>query len=125
MEWPLSGLRVADLSAGIAGGCAAGVPATAVLRQGEQTAVPQLTARRFWEDVSHPVLGHYTAQAYPVQLAAGPAVHNHGHSPMLGEHNEDILSGLLGLSAGEIAQLKQEGIIGTRPASADSSRGFT
>jgi crotonobetainyl-CoA:carnitine CoA-transferase CaiB-like acyl-CoA transferase len=56
-------------------------------RQGEQAAIPQLTARRFWEDVSHPVLGHYTAQ--------------------------------------EIARLKREGIIGTRPASADSSRGFT
>jgi len=63
MEWPLSGLRVADLSAGIA-----------------------------------------------------PA--------RLGEHNEDILAGLLGLTAGEIAQLGQDGIIGTRPASTDSSRGF-
>jgi len=42
-----------------------------------------------------------------------------------GEHNEDIPSGLLGLTAREIAQLKQEDIIGNRPASADSSRGFT
>ena len=66
MEWPLSGLRVADLSAGIAGG-------------GEQAAIPQLTARRFWEDV---------------------------------------------LTAEEIAQLGRDGIIGTRPASTDSSRGF-
>jgi len=41
-----------------------------------------------------------------------------------GEHNEDILSGLLGLSAGEIAQLGRDGIIGTRPASTDSTRGF-
>lgn len=104
MEWPLSGLRVADLSAGIA--------------------IPQLTARRFWEDVSHPVLGHYTAQAYPARLAAGPAVHNRRHSPLLGEHNEDILSELLGLTANEIAQLGEDGIIGTRPASTDSSRGF-
>jgi len=104
--------------------CAAGVPAAAVLRQGEQAAIPQLTARRFWEDVTHPVLGHYTAQAYPARLAAGPAVHNRRHSPMLGEHNEDILSGLLGLTADEIAQLGQDGIIGTSPASTDSSRGF-
>ena len=96
-----------------------------MLCQGEQAAIPQLTARRFWEDVSHPVLGRYTAQAYPARLAAGPAVHNRRHSPLLGEHNEDILSGLLGLSAGEIAQLGRDGIIGTRPASTDSSRGFT
>jgi crotonobetainyl-CoA:carnitine CoA-transferase CaiB-like acyl-CoA transferase len=104
--------------------CAAGVPAAVVLRQDEQAAIPQLTARRFWEDVSHPVLGHYTAQAYPARLAAGPAVHNRRHSPLLGEHNEDILSGLLGLTAAEIAQLGQDGIIGTRPACTDSSRGF-
>lgn len=81
MEWPLSGLRVADLSAGIAGGYC-----TKVLADG------------------------------------GAEV---GHSPMLGEHNEDILSGLLGMTAEEIAQLGQDGIIGTRPASTDSSRGFT
>jgi hypothetical protein len=43
---------------------------------------------------------------------------------MLGEHNEDILSALLGLTAGEIAQLGRDGIIGTRPASTDSSWGF-
>ncbi|MGC1417980.1 MAG: hypothetical protein WA817_22010 [Candidatus Acidiferrum sp.] len=102
MEWPLGGL------------C-----------QGEQADIPQLTARRFWEDVSHPVLGRYTAQDYPARLAAAPAVHNRTHSPMLGEHNEDILSGLLGMTAEEIAQLGQDGIIGTRPASADSSRGLT
>jgi crotonobetainyl-CoA:carnitine CoA-transferase CaiB-like acyl-CoA transferase len=105
--------------------CAAGVPAATVLCQGEQAAISQLTARRFWEDVSHPVLGHYTAQAYPARLVAGPAVHNRTHSPLLGEHNEDILSALLGLTAEEIAQLGRDGIIGTRPASTDSSRGFT
>ena len=49
----------------------------------------------FWEDVSHSVLGQY------------------------------ILSGLLGMTAEEIAQLGQDGIMGTRPASTDSSRGFT
>ena len=58
MEWPLSGLRVADLS------------------------------------------------------AASPA--GTAPSPML-----------FGLTAGEIAQLGRDGIIGTRPASTDSSRGFT
>ena len=44
---------------------------------------------------------------------------------MLGEHNEDILSGLLGMTVGEIAQFGRDGIIRTRPASTDSSRGFT
>ena len=33
--------------------------------------------------------------------------------PTLGEHNQEILSGLLGLSQAELDQLAQDGIIGT------------
>jgi crotonobetainyl-CoA:carnitine CoA-transferase CaiB-like acyl-CoA transferase len=33
--------------------------------------------------------------------------------PTLGEHNREILGGMLGLSDGEIDQLAREGIIGT------------
>ena len=33
--------------------------------------------------------------------------------PTLGEHNREILGGLLGLSGGEIDQLARDGIIGT------------
>jgi hypothetical protein len=77
MEWPLSGLRVADLSAGIAGGYC-----TKMLADGG-------------------------AEVTKLEPPEG-----------------DRLPGLLGLSAGEIAQLGRDGIIGTRPASTDSSRGF-
>jgi hypothetical protein len=33
----------------------------------------------------------------------------------LGEHNTEVLGGLLGLSAGELSDLKTRGIIGSRP----------
>ena len=37
-------------------------------------------------------------------------------APTLGEHNHEVLSGILGLSDDEIAQLEADKVIGTRPA---------
>jgi crotonobetainyl-CoA:carnitine CoA-transferase CaiB-like acyl-CoA transferase len=103
---------------------AAGVPTGVTLRQNETAGIPQLQARRFWERVEHPVLGGYTAQSYAARLASGPEVYNRRHAPMLGEHNTEILSGLLGLSGAQVGQLERDGIVGTSPSSADASRGF-
>jgi crotonobetainyl-CoA:carnitine CoA-transferase CaiB-like acyl-CoA transferase len=36
-------------------------------------------------------------------------------APKLGEHNVEVLGGLLGCSSGEIAALEADRIIGTRP----------
>jgi crotonobetainyl-CoA:carnitine CoA-transferase CaiB-like acyl-CoA transferase len=70
------------------------------------------------------VLGGYFAWAYPARLAAGPRVNNRRPAPMLGEHKAEILSGLLGLSSAQIGQLERDGVIGTRPAGADTAPGF-
>ena len=37
-------------------------------------------------------------------------------APCLGEHNQYVFGDLLGLSQEEIAQLEEEGIIGTNPS---------
>ena len=37
-------------------------------------------------------------------------------APTLGEHNDEVLRDVLGLSDGEIAALRASGIIGQRPA---------
>ena len=36
-------------------------------------------------------------------------------APLLGQHNEDVLTGLLGLAPDEIADLQQAAVIGERP----------
>jgi crotonobetainyl-CoA:carnitine CoA-transferase CaiB-like acyl-CoA transferase len=38
-------------------------------------------------------------------------------APTLGQHNEPVLAGILGLSAVEIERLRDDGIIGDTPAS--------
>ena len=39
-------------------------------------------------------------------------------APTLGEHNHDILCGLLGVSDDQYAALERDGVIGTRPQGA-------
>jgi crotonobetainyl-CoA:carnitine CoA-transferase CaiB-like acyl-CoA transferase len=91
-----------------------GVPAGAVLTGGEITADPHLQARGFWDVVQHPEVGTYAQVSTPWQLSASPR-RTATPSPSLGQHNHEILSGLLGLSEAEITELGAQGIIGTQP----------
>ena len=91
-----------------------GVPAAAGVDPRRTTEHPQLVARRFYEFVDHAVVGPQPLPTVPFRFASvdrwlrSPA-------PMLGEHNEAILGGLLGLSRDELDQLVTDGIIGNRP----------
>lgn len=74
----------------------------------------QLAARRYFERPDHPVVGAMPVPSMPFRYASlehwlrAPA-------PGLGEHNEAVLSGLLGLSKAELEALEADNIIGTRP----------
>ncbi len=72
---------------------------------------PQLAARQFWQEVEHPELG--VTLLYPGIFArfatAGCGICR--RAPRIGEHNEEIYAGELGLSPDELAQLKQEQVI--------------
>ena len=46
---------------------------------------------------------------HKAKLHAGPP-------PLLGQHNREVLGGLLGLSDAELAELERTQVIGTRPA---------
>jgi crotonobetainyl-CoA:carnitine CoA-transferase CaiB-like acyl-CoA transferase len=96
---------------------AAGVPAGAALSAGDVLADPHLTARGFHVLTEHPVMG---ATLYP-----GPAIHLsktpariHGPAPLLGQHTEEVLRGLLGKSDDEIAELYRLGVCSREPARA-------
>ncbi len=95
-----------------------GVPAGAVLKGGETLVDPHLAARGFWDVVNHPEAGTYTQVSTPWRLSKSPRRPT-TPSPSLGEHNHDVLGGLLGLSGQEIAALEAQGIIGTRPIGAE------
>ena len=71
---------------------------------------PHLTARGAWQEVDHPVLGRQTVQGPPLILSDTPAT-VHSPSPLLGQHNEYVLQGLLGASNQELAAWVDGGVV--------------
>jgi formyl-CoA transferase len=88
---------------------AAGVACGAVLDSGEVLTNEHLRARGMVVDLEHPERGRYPMLGNPVRLSDSPT--DVRPAPKLGEHTQDVLSNLLGLSAEEIAKLKQDGAL--------------
>jgi len=74
---------------------------------------PQLRYRSFFQDVERAFIGLHPQSSIPIREGARPHSISRA-APVLGEHNTEILTGLLGLGEAEIADLKRKGIIGTR-----------
>jgi len=72
----------------------------------------QLEARDFWVQVKHAELG--MSITYPGDFFKSSAMfpsHVGERAPLIGEHNDEIYRGELGLSASELSHLKKRGII--------------
>jgi len=91
-----------------------GIAAAPVLSAARSLDNPQLRARGFFERVEHPVVGAHEHTTLPFGRAVGARRYGRP-APQLGEHNDEVLRELLGLSDAEIARLRAEGIIGERP----------
>jgi crotonobetainyl-CoA:carnitine CoA-transferase CaiB-like acyl-CoA transferase len=75
---------------------------------------PQLRARGFYEEFDHPVVGVHPVATAPFRYRS-VAGWLRCPPPALGQHNREILGGLLGLDDAELDGLEADGIIGTRP----------
>ncbi len=97
---------------------AAGIPAAAVISPSLVTENPQLVQRGFFEHLEHPRTG---AGLYPCPPFARL---DDGRKwllrtpPTLGQHNEEVLTELCGLTGDDLRRLADEGVIGTRPKGA-------
>lgn len=87
----------------------AGVPCGAVLDSGDVLANEHLKARGMIRTIEHPTRGSFTMPGCAVQLTESPVEVR--PSPLLGQHNSEILGDLLGLSTVNLANLKENGII--------------
>jgi crotonobetainyl-CoA:carnitine CoA-transferase CaiB-like acyl-CoA transferase len=92
----------------------AGVPVAKVVAPHEQGAVEQLVERGFFEVVEHPVMGAARYDTFSARFSNGPRPYNRTSGPLLGEHNDELLSAL-GCTAEEIARLTEEHVIGRQP----------
>jgi crotonobetainyl-CoA:carnitine CoA-transferase CaiB-like acyl-CoA transferase len=66
--------------------------------------------RGFLEDIEHDEIGPLTVPTSPLRFH-GADRRKTSPSPKLGQHNDEIYGGWLGLSAGEIAVFKADGVI--------------
>lgn len=87
-----------------------GVPVGPVLKLDEVLACDHAKARDMFVKVEHPVLGSFIEPGFPIKSLSWvgdvsvPA-------PLLGQHNEEVLHNLLGLSESDIDILLKEGVI--------------
>jgi benzylsuccinate CoA-transferase BbsF subunit len=69
---------------------------------------PQLRARGLYTELDHAVLGRRKIQGVPFKLSRSPAA-VHRPAPLIGQHNRQVLEGLLGLSVQEIRDGYEDG----------------
>jgi crotonobetainyl-CoA:carnitine CoA-transferase CaiB-like acyl-CoA transferase len=87
---------------------AAGVPAGAVQRSRDLAERdPQIRHRDMRPVISHPLVGTAQVDGIPVRFSRTPATIRR-HGPLIGEANEEVYRGILGLCAGEMAELVSE-----------------
>ena len=74
----------------------------------------QLNERGFWAELDHPDVGRRRYPGNAVRLDVTPVSYRRT-APTLGQHNDEILGGELGLSVSELAALRAGGVITELP----------
>jgi crotonobetainyl-CoA:carnitine CoA-transferase CaiB-like acyl-CoA transferase len=89
------------------------IPAAALADPRTMCEHPQLSARKFFEPIEHPVVGNHLTAGLPYRFASVshwlrmPA-------PTLGQHNRAVLTEL-GREENQISALENDGVVGERP----------
>jgi crotonobetainyl-CoA:carnitine CoA-transferase CaiB-like acyl-CoA transferase len=86
------------------------VPCVPVRTIDEVLSEPQLNARDYFQDVSHPVAGslRYPGPAYRFSATVCRYIRS---APQLGQHNEEVLGVELGFNKSELSGMARAGVI--------------
>ena len=86
-----------------------GVPCGSVMNAEDIHADPHLRERGMITTMHHPVRGSFDIPGFPVQLDSSPVQMR--PAPLLGEHNTEVYSELLGLNEDDLSRLKKDAVI--------------
>lgn len=75
----------------------------------EVAADPHLKERGYFVEIDHPAAGRQVCPGVPFRVAGATAVTR--PSPLLGQHNEEVFVGQLGLSMAQLSGLRKDGVI--------------
>jgi len=89
---------------------ASGVPVAAVLKNSQMVRDPHLNDRGFCIEDDHPETGKRIISGFSWHLDRTPGGVR-SHAPLLGQHNQEIFGGLLGMSEKNIKDLVEKKII--------------
>lgn len=92
----------------------AGVPAAALADPRTIHTHPNFVGRGFFEDVPHPVVGSVPIAGMPFRMT-GVDRWIDRPAPLMGQHNVEVLGGLLGMDEEHLMTLSETGVIGDRP----------
>lgn len=88
----------------------AGVPCAPINDLSQVFADPQVVARGLRIELPHPIAGAVPQVASPIRLSVTPVSYRQA-PPLLGEHTEQVLTDVLGLSCEQIAALRRNKVI--------------
>jgi crotonobetainyl-CoA:carnitine CoA-transferase CaiB-like acyl-CoA transferase len=88
----------------------AGVPCGATLDTGELLDDPHLNARGQIHTIEHATRGRIRLPGCPVHLSASEAPTS--PPPLAGQHTDEVIAEVLGLSKDEVAALRAKGALG-------------
>jgi len=92
-----------------------GVPCAPVLSVADTVTHPHLVARGTVRTVNDRIAGEFQIPGHPVHSSRYPANDPSLVAPLLGEHNRDILTGVLGKSEAEVERLTAAGVLHSKP----------
>ncbi|KPW39373.1 hypothetical protein ALP45_200050 [Pseudomonas coronafaciens pv. atropurpurea] len=88
----------------------AGVPCGPVNDLAQVFADPQVVARGLAIELPHALGGRVAQVASPIRLSETPVEYRRA-PPLLGEHTDQVLQALLGMSSEEVASLRADGVL--------------
>jgi formyl-CoA transferase len=90
------------------------IPCGPILSMKEIAEEPSLRETGTIVEVDHPTRGKYLTVGNPIKLSDSPS--DIERSPLLGEHTDEILTEVLGMSSDDIADVKSDGAVGDEMA---------
>jgi crotonobetainyl-CoA:carnitine CoA-transferase CaiB-like acyl-CoA transferase len=71
---------------------------------------PQVAHRQMRLSVPHPLAGQVPLVASPIKMSATPPIYQHA-PPRLGEHTDEVLLAVAGVSPEKLADLRRQRVI--------------